>query len=130
MNVRYLIILNAVLVTIVALVALVSPTTFLETNGLEVTQYTINQMRVFGAMATGYAVMSWLMRNQPASGARRAFLLGVAVNYLVFAVVNVINITGTPDLETNIGWAYFALNVVLGLAFLYFGWREVTEAEL
>ena len=124
MNVRNLLTLNAVLVALVSLTALLSPTTFLEINGLEITQYTINLMRVYGAIAVGYAVMSWLMRGEQPSGARRAFLIGAGVSYIVFALVNVINIRALPDLETNIGWVYFGLNVLLGAAFLSFGFKE------
>ncbi len=124
MNVRNLLTLNAVLVALVSLTALLSPTTFLEINGLEISQYTINLMRVYGAIAVGYAVMSWLMRGEQASGARRAFLIGAGVSYIIFAVVNVINIRALPDLETNIGWVYFGLNVLLGAAFLNFGFKE------
>ncbi len=124
MNVRILLILNAVLVALVSLTTLISPTTFLDINGLEITQYTINLIRAYGAIAVGYAVMSWLMRNAQPSAARRAFLIGAGVSYIVFAVVNVVNITALPDLETNIGWVYFGLNVLLGAAFLNFGFRE------
>ena len=124
MNVRNLLTVNAVLVALVSLTSLLSPTTFLETNGLEITQYTINLMRATGALSVGYAIISWLMRREPASAARRAFLIGAGVSYVVFAVVNVINIRTLPDLETQIGWVYFGLNSVLGVTFLVFAFRE------
>ncbi len=124
MNVRNLLTVNAVLVTLVSLTALLSPTTFLKTNGLEITQFTINLMRVVGALIVGYAITSWLMRREPASSARRAFLTGAGVSYVVFAVVNVLNITALPELETNIGWVYFGLNSLLGIAFLGFALKE------
>ena len=127
MNVRNLLTLNAVLVALVSLTALLSPTTFLETSDVEVTQYTINLMRVYGAVISGAAVTSWLLRNEPASRARRAFLIGVGVNYAVFALVIVINITSTPDLETNIDWLYFSLNVLLAFAFFYFSFKDTDE---
>ena len=126
MTVRNLLTVNAVLVALVSLTALLSPTTFLETNGLEITQYTINLMRATGAFMVGYAIISWLMRSEPASTARRAFLIGAGVSYVVFAVVNVINIRALPDLETQIGWVYFGLNSVLGVTFLVFAFRERT----
>ncbi len=115
---------NAVLVALVALTAILSPTTFLETNGLEITQYTINLMRAYGAIAVGYAVISWLMRREQAATAPGAFLIGAGVAYPVAAVVNVINITALPDLDTAIRWVFFGLNVVLGAAFLILSVRE------
>ncbi len=123
MNVRNLLTLNAVLVALVSLTALLSPTTLLDTTGLEVTQYTINLERAFGSVTIGAAVTSWLLRSEPPSRARRAFLIGVGINYAVFALVNVINITSTPDLDTNIGWVFFGLNVLLAGAFFYFSFR-------
>lgn len=124
MSVRNLLTINAILVALVSLTALLFPTVFLNTNGLEITQYTINLMRAFGAISTGYAVMSWLLRSQPASAAQRAFLLGAGVSYLLFAAVNVINITALPGLETIIGWVYFWLNLLLGISFFYFAIKK------
>ena len=124
MTVRNLLTANAILVVLVSLTALLSPTTFLKTNGLEITQYTINLMRAFGAILIGYAVISWLMRSERASSARRAFLIGAGVSYVVFAVVNVVNITALPDLETKIGWVDFGLNSLLGVTFLFAAFKE------
>ena len=124
MTVRNLLTANAILVVLVSLTALLSPTTFLETNGLEITQYTINLMRAFGAILVGYAVISWLMRSERASSARRAFLIGAGVSYVVFAVVNVVNITALPDLETKIGWVDFGLNSLLAVTFLFAAFKE------
>ena len=124
MTVRNLLTANAILVVLVSLTALLSPTTFLETNGLEITQYTINLVRAFGAILVGYAVISWLMRSERASSARRAFLIGAGVSYVVFAVVNVVNITALPDLETKIGWVDFGLNSLLAVTFLFAAFKE------
>ncbi|MGD2027403.1 MAG: hypothetical protein PVI99_06260 [Anaerolineales bacterium] len=124
MTVRNLLTLNAALTALVALTALLSPATFLDLNGLEFSQTAINLERLFGAVSIGYAFISWMMRNQPASGARRAFLLGSGMAYIVIATVNVINILAMTNLETNIGWAIFGANALLGIVFLIFGTRE------
>lgn len=123
-NVRGLLTINAVLVVLVALTALLAPTFFLELNGLEITQFTIAQMRVFGAVTIGVGVMSWLLRNEPPSSARRAFLIGAGLNYIVFAIVNVINLTSIFGFELRIGWLIFLLNVILGTAFFVFAYKE------
>lgn len=75
MNVRYLLTLNAILVVLVAMTALLVPNFFLEVNGLEITEFAITQMRVFGAVTIGVGIMSWLLRTEPPSRARQAFLL-------------------------------------------------------
>lgn len=124
MNVRNLLTLNAALTAFVSLTALLSPDTFLDLNGLEVSQTSVNLERLFGAASIGYAFISWMMRNQPASGARQAFLLGVGMTYIVIATVNVINILAMTDFENNIGWLFFGANALLGIVFLIFGARE------
>jgi len=124
MNGKNLLTIHAILVAIVSLTALLSPTTFIDLNGLETSQTAINLMRVYGAVVFGFTVASWLMRNQPPSKTRQAYFLGVSVSFLLFAVIIPINMAAIPDLETNIGWGYFALNVLLGGAFLYFGYKE------
>jgi len=124
MSVRNLLTLNAVLVALVSLITLLVPTFFLQLNGLDVSQSTTNLVRAFGAVTLGYAVTSWLLRWVPPSAARRAFLLGAAVGYLVFAVVNVVNILALAGQATQMGWVIFALNLVLGSLFLITGIRE------
>ena len=124
MNVRTLLTVNAILVALVALISLLSPTTFIELNGLEESQSAINLMRVYGAVTFGLAISSWLMRDQPATKARQAYMLGAGVSYLLFAVVIPINMAAIPDLDTSIGFVYMGLNVLLGGAFLYFAYKE------
>jgi hypothetical protein len=46
------------------------------------------------------------------------------VNYIVFAVVNVINLTSIFGFELRIGWFIFLLNVILGTAFFVFAYKE------
>jgi tetrahydrodipicolinate N-succinyltransferase len=125
MKVRNLLTVNAIYVGLAALVALLAPTVFLEMTGLDVSQSTINLERAYGALAVGYAVTSWLMRNEPASGARRAFLIGAGTTYIVFAAVNIVNINALIGLGTvTPGWAIFVINLIFGIAFLYFAFRK------
>jgi hypothetical protein len=121
--IRNLLTFNAILVAVVSLTSLLAPTFFLQTNGLDITQSTINLQRAFGAVAIGYAVASWLLREQTSSQARRAFLLGAGLSYLVFAVVNVVNILALPQ-ASPFGWGFFTLNLVLGAVFTYCGVRD------
>ncbi|MBC8504042.1 MAG: hypothetical protein ISR58_21345 [Anaerolineales bacterium] len=127
MIVRKLLILNALLVALVSLSALISPTFFLEAYGFEITKYTVNLMRAFGAIIVGYAVINWLMRNEQASKARQSLLIGAGVSYVTFAIVNIINNITLPGANAIIGWVYFGLNTILGVAFLVLGFREPIE---
>jgi len=127
MIVRNLLILNAILVAIVSFTALLSPTIILEIYGFEITPYTINLMRAFGAIIVGYAVISWLMRNEQASRARQALLIGAGVSYIASAIVNVINNITIAAVEVTLGWVYFGLNSILGAAFIVLGFKEQIE---
>lgn len=120
MKVRNFLTLNAVLVAFVALTSLFVPSLFMESIGHEITPDLLGVNRAYGAVIIGNALISWLLRNEPASGARRAFLLGSAVNYLVFAVVNVYNLQQMPDLSSVQSWSIFALNLTMGAGFAYF----------
>ena len=124
MNVRNLLTVNAVLVFLVSLTALLAPALFLTTNGLEITPFTTAQMRAFGAVSFGYGVISWLLRGERPSSARRAFLLGAGAGYLLFAVVNLINLNALQDTATSFGWVIFGLNLLLGIAFFRLAVRE------
>ncbi|MDX1616817.1 MAG: hypothetical protein R3300_21090 [Candidatus Promineifilaceae bacterium] len=125
MNVRNLLTVNAVLLGLVALVELLAPTIFAQASGLEPTQAVINLERTFGAFALGPAITSWLMRSAAPGRARRAFLLGSGVAYLVFAVVIVINMAALTGLgQFSPSWLFAAVDALLGLAFLYFGLKE------
>ena len=128
MIVRYLLIVNAILVALVSLTALLSPTTLLEIYRFEITQHTINLMRAFGAVIVGYAVISWLMRNEKPTIARQSLLISAGVSYFTFAIVNVINNLTIPGVNIVIGWVFFGLNIVLGAAFLILGFKESIEA--
>lgn len=76
-------------------------------TGLDVTQSTINLLRVFGVLSLGFVVISWLMRNAPASEARSAYLLGVGIMYVVFIFVDGMNTYAVFGLVPNIGGFIF-----------------------
>lgn len=129
MNVRNLLTLNAVLIALVGLISIFAPATFPELIGHEITDSLIGTERAFGAVIIGNAVISWLLRGQQPSRARKTVLLGFGINYIVFAGVNIYNILIVPVPVTNLvlPWAIFGLNVLLGLGFLYF-WRQEPES--
>ena len=123
MSVRNFLTLNAVLVALVALTSLFTPELFLANLGHDLTTPLLSMTRVVGAVIIGNALISWILRDEPPSGARKAFLLGIAINYLVFAAVNLYNMPLNPELEPIPAWGIFALNLAMGLGFVYF-WRK------
>jgi hypothetical protein len=123
MNVKNLLTVNAIYVALIALVSIFGTSFLVEQNGMEVNDATINLMRVVGALAVGYGVASWLMRNAQASLARRAFLIGGGVGYFVVAAVFVFNYFSS-DLGNATTWVYVVISLLLGLDFIFFGMKD------
>ena len=120
MNVRNFLTLNAALVLVVALTNIFFPAMFAELLDEEINQSLLNSNRSFGAVIIGNALISWLLRSQQPSPARKAFLLGAAVNYLVFTAVIVANVQAFPSVNTSVAYGMAGLNLLMGLGFVYF----------
>jgi hypothetical protein len=123
MHVKNVLTINTIFVTLIALVSIFAPSFLLETNGVDITDSTLNLQRAIGAVSVGYAVASWLMRNAPASEARRAFLIGSGVGYVVIAAVFVFN-TLSSELGNGASWVYIVISLLLAVDFIYFGMKE------
>lgn len=123
MNVRNFLSINAALVLIVALTSIFFPATLMELLNEEINQSLLGLNRSFGAVIIGNALISWLLRSQHPSPARKAFLLGAAVNYLVFAAVIVANAQAYPSVNTSVAYGMAGLNLLMGLGFVNF-WRQ------
>lgn len=125
MNVRNLLTLNAFLIALVGLTNIFSPSTFNEMLGHEITDALLGATRAIGAVIIGNAVISWLLRGEQPSRARKAVLLGFGINYFAFASVNIYNIliAQVPVTNPARSWGIFSLNLIMGLGFLYF-WRQ------
>ena len=127
MSVRLLLIINAIYIVLLALAALLVPAMLVESNGLQATVETTGLQRALGGVAVGPALISWLMRNVPASEARRAFLLGSGVGYFALAVAMIVNHINLYQDGRDIvgpGLVYIAINIVFGFVFLYYASRE------
>lgn len=128
MSVRNLLIVNAIYMTLVALGSILAPAVLLESNGMEVNADTLNLQRVAGTLVVGYAVASWLMRNAAHSEARRAFLIGGGIGFLVGVLVFTFNYFTSEGHGS--GLLFIAISLLLGIAFLYFGFRKPSEQQV
>jgi len=122
-HVKNVLTINTIFVSLIALVSIFVPSFLLEVNGLDVSDSTLHLQRVIGAVFVGYGVASWLMRNAQASEARRAFLIGSGVGYVVVAAVFVFN-TLSSELGNGASWVYIVITLLLAVDFLYFGMKE------
>jgi len=111
--------------TLVALASIFAPAALLESNGMDVNPDTLNLQRVAGTLVVGYAVASWLMRNAAHSEARRAFLIGGGIGFIVGVVVFTFNYFTSEGHAS--GLLFIGISLLLGIAFLYWGFRKPGE---
>jgi hypothetical protein len=122
-HVKNVLTINTIFVALIAFVSIFVPSFLLEVNGLDVSDSTLNLQRVIGAVFVGYGVASWLMRNAPASEARRAFLIGGGVGYVAIALVFAFNMLSS-GLGNDASWVYIVITLLLAVDFIYFGMKE------
>lgn len=128
MTVKNVLIVNAVYATLIALVSIFLPKTLGEINGIDITESTMNLQRAVGALAFGYGVSSWLMRNAGPSIARRAFLIGGGAGYAVVGATFIFNYFST-SLGSSMAWVYIIISFLLAAVFLYLGFRAPDGVE-
>ncbi len=124
MNVRNLLTVNAIYVGLVVVASLLMPAAFAESNGLEVTPSVINLQRAVGGVAIGYVLVSWMMRDAPASQARRAFLMGAGIGYVLFSLIFVWNLASLPEVTSINGYVYIGLSLIMAAWFLLLARQE------
>jgi hypothetical protein len=129
MNVKNVLTVNAIYVFLIGLVSLFFPKFLGEANGIEITESTMNLQRAVGAVVFGYGLTSWLMRNAGPSIARRAYLIGGGLGYLVVAATFLFNTLSTSLGSIN-SWVYIIISLLFGVVFLYlaFGKDAMNEA--
>ncbi len=123
MSVKNVLTANAIYVILIAIFSLFFPKTLGELNGIEITESTMNLQRAVGALAVGYGLTSWLMRNAGPSVASRAFLIGGGAGYAVVGATFIFNTLST-SLGGGTSWIYIILSLLFATAFLYLGFRE------
>jgi hypothetical protein len=83
-------------------------------------------VQLFGGVALGNAILSWLVRNAGDSELRRAILLAFFVHWAVGFIVALIGqIAGAMNL---LGWNLVAICLFLALAFGYFRFVKQSAA--
>lgn len=123
MSVKNVLTVNAVYVILIAVFSLFFPKTLGELNGIDITESTMNLQRAVGALAVGYGITSWLMRNAGPSVARRAYLIGGGTGYFVVGATFMFNTLSTSLGSIN-SWVYIVISLLFAAALLYLAFRE------
>jgi hypothetical protein len=81
--------------------------------------------QLFGAALIAFAVLTWVARNAPDSGARQAVLLALFIGDAVgFVIALIAQIGGAVN---ALGWSTVAIYLLLAIGFGYFRFMAKTE---
>lgn len=115
---KILLIIQAIALALYALPMLVVPSTFWSLYGVTLSDGAAVLSQLFGGVAFGIAVLSWLARNAGDSELRRAMLLAFFINW---AIGFIVTLNGQIAGAMNpLGWTLVAWCLIFGLFFGYF----------
>lgn len=81
-------------------------------------------LRLWGSPLLGIAVLDWMARNEPASRARDAIILGNLVGFAAIAAVDVWGSFGGGRPVTKV---FAVVHLLIALAFVVVGRREMSS---
>ena len=119
MSYKLLLTVLSVVAVVVGVLAIIRPTKFLESKGATVNDAAVIWMREVGVLIFAQGITGVLLRNQPLTGAVRAFLFGAALTQFGLLPIELVgywrgSLTRLSGVLPN-----SILHVVLGAALLY-----------
>jgi hypothetical protein len=126
MKLRVLLIINAVVILVYAVGALLVPATMLMMYGMTPGAGEQLMTRFFGVSMLALGLLSWLVRNSLDAGVRRA----VIPAFLVFNAAGVVvSLLGTlSKVMSTLGWQVVAIYLLFCLGFGYFQFAKPNSA--
>lgn len=122
MNLKNLMIIQAILFVLIGLGSLLVPQAYLAPFGVTLDASGVGFARLYGVTGLMLAVMCWLARDAAPSQARRAIVISLFVgNALGFIVATVNVLTGA---YTSLAWVSVVLFLLLAIGFGYFLFRQ------
>jgi hypothetical protein len=113
-----LLIIQAIALALYSLPMLLAPSAFFSLYGVTLSSGASVVVQLFGGVALGNAILSWLIRNAGDSELRRSILLAFFVHWAVGFIVSLIGqIAGAMNL---LGWSLVVICLFLAIAFGYF----------
>lgn len=118
MKLNTLLVTTAVIAVIFGLVFLFAPEKSVALYGVALGPGGAVMTRFFGATLLGFAVLTWLARNETGSATRKAVIPALIVtNVAGFVVALAGQLSG---LVNALGWSTVAIYVFLAMGFVYF----------
>jgi len=122
MTLKLLFTLTAVVGAVFGLGFLLLPASVLALYGVADDPALLNLARLLGAFYLGYAGLSWLVRDAPASPAGRGIVLAF---FIAFAVGLVASVVGQLSGAVNaLGWSTVAIFALFTLGYAYYQFMQ------
>lgn len=118
MNIKamYIFILNSILALIFGIGFLIFPELLMPLFGFSIANDGPTAFRFFGAYLLGTSILTFAVRNEVPSSARRAVIFYVFVVHILLDIL----ILFTCDLTNVLVWILFAVNLLFVIAYGYF----------
>lgn len=123
MNLRRLLILEAVFSLITGLTLLVLPGWTLDLYGLETDATGLFMTQTAAGLYIGVGLLAWLCRNVTQRDLARSLTAMYIVYHAVLLVVALIAWLGS-DFDFDLGWVSVLIEVVFAVAFAVVRWRD------
>jgi len=118
MKLSLIFLINAIITAIFGILFALIPAQASSLYGVTATAELKYVGQLFGISLVGIAVLSWLVRNVPASDTRKAILTSfVVIDVLGFIVTLIGQLTGVIN---ALGWLSVVIYLLLGVGFGYF----------
>ncbi len=118
MNLRNLLSVAAIIYLIFGVAAAIVPDQLVALYGATPDPITSFAVRVASGAILGFAIISWMARDDAGSVSKRGIVLANLVNCVVGFIVYLLGTT--QGMLNSMGWVSVALYLLLGLGFAYF----------
>ena len=118
MNLKTLMIIKAIVCIVLGMILLFVPGFLYSLFGASLNDAGMFAGREYGAALIGGFLLTWYARNAAESQARRAIILDLFIYDAIGAVISLIAILS--GVLNPLGWAVFALYLLLAIGFGYF----------
>ena len=115
---KILLIIQAVALLVYSIPLILAPSTLLSIYGVSLSDGAKVMLQMFGGVAFGNAILSWLIRNASSSELKQNIILAFFIHWLVGFVVSLVGqLSGAMNL---LGWNFVVICFILTLFFGYF----------
>jgi hypothetical protein len=124
MKLKYLLVVNAIVLGGSGLGAILMPAKVISLYGVELGREVIMMAQYAGLGSVAIGLVAWFSRNVEDIKAQRAIILAFLITY---AIGIIISVQGTISGVMKVGWPVIILYLVLALGYAYFQFMKRSE---